>query len=399
MKTKRLFNTMPVILLALTIQGCGDSMEAVSPGVIGIEDSMEIPEDHVIVGDMVVNKSMIVREDLETFWPEKISDSDATNFQATKSNYVRTWPEGKIALNLKNLTVEKKRWFLEVCAEIEAAAGITCQVRHPMPYNYVNVIHHDSCSFGGWSFIGLKKGKQNLCISKSLRGSTFKSVAMHELLHALGFSHEHTRKDRWAHVKVHWENIRENQKHNFARLNSESITYGRYSPLSIMHYHRHSFSKNGQPTLTLLKSESQSMGGRSLHATDIEGLVKVYGQPKPPSGRVIGWLDRVAISGDKVVVSGWACEVNLKKSIPVHLYVGGPAGQGKFIGAYTANATSEAAVERECGTGMDRHRYRLAFDKEAASKYKGQRVYMHGISKSDSAPNPLLRGSGSHVVP
>ena len=42
------------------------------------------------------------------------------------------------------------------------------------------------------------------------RGNIF-----HELLHALGFYHEHTRPDRDDHVEVQWQNIKDGMEINF----------------------------------------------------------------------------------------------------------------------------------------------------------------------------------------
>ena len=64
--------------------------------------------------------------------------------------------------------------------------------------------------------------------------------AMHEIMHALGFYHEHNRWDRDKHVKIFWkcpyvrDNIQNFQK-RFVKLASE--TYGLpYDMSSVMHY-------------------------------------------------------------------------------------------------------------------------------------------------------------------
>ncbi len=79
-----------------------------------------------------------------------------------------------------------------------------------------------------------------------------KGVILHEMLHALGFYHEHSREDRNDHVTIHWENIKDGLQFAFYKYDGPQYSsFGvPYNPRSIMHYYTHDFSKNGKPTLT-----------------------------------------------------------------------------------------------------------------------------------------------------
>ena len=46
---------------------------------------------------------------------------------------------------------------------------------------------------------------------------------MHEILHFLGFYHEHTRYDRDEYIKVNWKNIKTGIWHNRVCLNMRII--------------------------------------------------------------------------------------------------------------------------------------------------------------------------------
>lgn len=56
-----------------------------------------------------------------------------------------------------------------------------------------------------WSTIGRDGGQQ--VVSLSVDGCLDHGVILHELLHALGFHHEHTRSDRDQYVRINWENV------------------------------------------------------------------------------------------------------------------------------------------------------------------------------------------------
>ena len=77
---------------------------------------------------------------------------------------------------------------------------------------------------------------------------------VHELLHTLGFVHEHTRPDRDNFVDVNVENIKPGKERNFEKrkqgysdffekgsVNSENSPY---DVLSVLHYGPRDFSKN-----------------------------------------------------------------------------------------------------------------------------------------------------------
>ena len=50
-------------------------------------------------------------------------------------------------------------------------------------------------------------GKQQVSLAAS--GCMYDGTAMHEIMHALGFFHEHVRTDRDKYIKIHFENIQD----------------------------------------------------------------------------------------------------------------------------------------------------------------------------------------------
>lgn len=71
--------------------------------------------------------------------------------------------------------------------------------------DYVKFVSYNT---GCWSYVGKIGGGQSInlqtpgCVKK-------KGTVIHEIMHAVGFWHEHTRDDRDDYVTINWNNIAE----------------------------------------------------------------------------------------------------------------------------------------------------------------------------------------------
>lgn len=125
---------------------------------------------------------------------------------------------------------------------------------------------------GNWSYIGMIGGKQNLSLA---RNDYNKGIVIHEIGHALGLLHEHTRIDRDKYVKINWENIEEGKEHNF-KMYTWGVDVGDFDFNSIMLYSSYSFSKTGLPTLTTLDGKTFTAQRKGLSEGDIAGILLRY---------------------------------------------------------------------------------------------------------------------------
>ena len=79
--------------------------------------------------------------------------------------------------------------------------------------------------------------------------------ALHELGHALGLWHEHSRWDRDMYITIDRENVIDSAYYNFGVLAEEKWSHipdVGYDLLSIMHYGANSFSKNEGITIRVV---------------------------------------------------------------------------------------------------------------------------------------------------
>ncbi|CAF2047991.1 unnamed protein product [Rotaria magnacalcarata] len=122
---------------------------------------------------------------------------------------------------------EFKKLTREAIAEIEAVCSGIKFKENPCAKNRIEVYMHEKDTK---SYVGMIGGMQKLWLANWAK----KHDVIHELMHALGFNHEHQRKDRDNHVVVFADCVPEHHI-NYGYLNS-AIDHGEYDYESIMHY-------------------------------------------------------------------------------------------------------------------------------------------------------------------
>ncbi|KAJ3606017.1 hypothetical protein NHX12_028060 [Muraenolepis orangiensis] len=144
-------------------------------------------------------------------------------------------------------------------------------VPHSGQTDYLNIISKLGC----WSGMGRAGGRQDL--SLSVQGCMHRGVIQHEILHALGFYHEHTRSDRDRHVRINWDNVPEGSKYNFMKSDTNNLDTP-YDYTSVMHYSRTAFSSRfDEDTITPVPDPSVEVGQRGqMSRIDILRINKLY---------------------------------------------------------------------------------------------------------------------------
>ena len=104
------------------------------------------------------------------------------------------------------------------------------------------------CSAG----VGRSGTKQNLNLKiDPLDQGCFRlGSIMHELLHALGFYHQHRAHNRDQFIQINWENITVGKEDAFGKYNAQTSTHFGvgYDYDSVLHFGPNAFSKNGKNT-------------------------------------------------------------------------------------------------------------------------------------------------------
>lgn len=159
----------------------------------------------------------------------------------------KSWPNGVVVYDFAEDFDNQDDVLDAMEVWVEKTGGMISFKERTNESDYVEFFKGDGC----WSYIGKQGGKQEI----SLGSGCYTGQAVHEIGHALGLWHEHTRADRDSFVEIMWCNIDEDSKNNFVKRSSTSDMNGEYDYQSVMHYTEKSFSINGEKTVVSLTDQ------------------------------------------------------------------------------------------------------------------------------------------------
>ncbi|XP_071972590.1 embryonic protein UVS.2-like [Engystomops pustulosus] len=136
--------------------------------------------------------------------------------------------------------------------------------------DYINIVSSEGCS----SFIGKIGGGQKVALDTA--GCLYRGTIQHELNHALGFHHEHTRGDRDDYITINFQNIEPAYSGNFKKEVTNNLGV-EYDYGSVMHYDSHAFSRTRQPTIETKPVPGIPIGQRDgLSILDVSKINRLY---------------------------------------------------------------------------------------------------------------------------
>ena len=199
------------------------------------------------------------------------------------------WSGGIIPFTYNSsLSVEVRNKIRKAMDEYEKATCLQfIEYSNQSDYIYFTDVKKGVCSSNS---IGRRKGRLTINLS---RGCQHHRTILHEIGHALGFWHEHTRPDRDFYVKILGENIKSGLGHNFMKRKDKTLDYqgSTYDYGSIMHYRKTAFvnaSCSGCFTVDVSNSSEYERQGRPnigrehhLSKKDVEQTNRLYSCPMP----------------------------------------------------------------------------------------------------------------------
>ncbi|XP_020780633.1 low choriolytic enzyme-like [Boleophthalmus pectinirostris] len=178
----------------------------------------------------------------------------------TVSCSICKWPKSGSKVNIyvrfdPTYSSSQKSLILSAMKTIEDRTCIRFSEISEASTQHLYIFSGDGC----FSAIGRQTSKFAQRVSLSKYGCLTRAIIQHEILHALGFAHEHSRIDRDNHLIVLYDNIIPSEKHNFNKYETNNM-YTPYDFNSVMHYHNYELSKNGKPTLLSKRNPAMRFG-------------------------------------------------------------------------------------------------------------------------------------------
>ena len=123
--------------------------------------------------------------------------------------------------------------------------------------DYIQISRGAACN----SAVGRQGGKQIVTYARGCLEEL--GQIQHELLHALGFYHEHTRRDRDKYVWINWENLKPSVLKDF-RIPTDADDMGfQYDYESCTHYPMNAFPKKPDVPTMVAKKKGVHLGRRA----------------------------------------------------------------------------------------------------------------------------------------
>ena len=160
--------------------------------------------------------------------------------------------------------------FIKVAMDIISSSTQNCVrfVEHSNKTDYIYITRELACNFN----VGRDGGRQ---IVSFMRGCLEEIGAIqHELLHVLGFYHEHSRADRDDYVWINWKNIRLSAIEDF-QIQTDADSLGLpYDYNSVLHYPWNAFAINDSlPTILGKKMPEGKQIGQKSNLSQLDILV------------------------------------------------------------------------------------------------------------------------------
>ena len=252
-----------------TIGNSDRIFEEAFPGLDGEVKEYLVNGDKIIVEDFgglyVFQGDIILTGEQLNLGPGKGGGLGLTN----DIDFIRPWSCNKVPFSISPSMSYMKEKIMDALNHFMDNTDLEFVEWTGEP-NYMEFVSSETAG-GNASYCGMIGGQQLIWLSNDAPTASI----IHEIGHAIGLIHEHSRKDRDEYILIKEENILPGKEHNFRKINNLVQTNG-FDFNSIMSYPSDAFSKNGKATITRLDQTEITVTSRTLQEDDIQVINDIY---------------------------------------------------------------------------------------------------------------------------
>uniref|UniRef100_A0A1I7XT58 Metalloendopeptidase n=1 Tax=Heterorhabditis bacteriophora TaxID=37862 RepID=A0A1I7XT58_HETBA len=184
------------------------------------------------------------------------------------------WPNGRVPYILSTAYSDTQRAVIaRAIAAYQKKTCIRFVPKTAHDKDYVVIAKLDGC-YADFARVG---GRQQVSLADECIDY---ATIVHELMHVIGFIHEHQRDDRDNFVRIVWQNVIPGANGDFDKLSNLGLSYygEAYDYLSIMHYESNEGSRNGKSTIEAKDARFTPIMGKStdFSPSDLKRVNRAY---------------------------------------------------------------------------------------------------------------------------
>lgn len=233
--------------------------------------SDEISDENIVNGGMTLPANGEIFEG-DIYMDDRLRKGiSRENSKRSSVANVRKWKDGIIPY-VADLTFTQQNMKLlnEAIKEYKMRTCIRFKERTNEKDYVIFTAKGDGCA----SYVGRKGGPQHVNLEKHCG---IVGTYEHEIMHVLGFIHEHSRPDRDNYIAINFKNINKKAINNFYKYNFVNNHNEEFNYASIMLYRNNAFTKNGKTTINAVGDQDLIFGQRHRFSIgDIKQINRLY---------------------------------------------------------------------------------------------------------------------------